>query len=69
MVDPEAADRLRRWVGDRKLRGARDQPPAFPGRPNPGGTMEPLDQECGANENYDARALDCPLGAASVAYR
>jgi hypothetical protein len=63
-AEPQSHDRAVKWAKDRKLRRAKDEeypggPDPFPGRPNPGGTHEPIDQRCGNSEAYDdARLLE-----------
>jgi hypothetical protein len=40
-MSPEELGELKEMIGSGDRRRASDQPPPFPGRPNPGGTMEP----------------------------
>jgi hypothetical protein len=55
-ADPEAYDRVRRFVRDQKRWQARDEPPPFEGRPEPGGTMTDYDAGPGGHrEIYDRR--------------
>jgi hypothetical protein len=60
-AEPEAHDRIRRFVRDRKLRGGRDRrlngddPPPTPGTPIVGGGMHPFGERSGGggHEAYD----------------
>jgi len=63
-TEPAAMDAIRRFVASHRRRGARDQPPPFGGRPEPGGSMTDYDRYTGNSESYDRTAHDRALESA-----
>jgi hypothetical protein len=56
-LEPEEQEELLDRLGSDRRRLGRDQPPPFPGRPNPGGGMDPLDN-MGTTYRTERQAAD-----------